>query len=107
MAFKEWIKLKKFSPFNPCQTVIFNTLGEPISFHPVIIFYDRDEKLYYYLKSRSVYDDKGRKRSAFPGEIEIPKSRTSKIYFTQDSYLDCSQIFLYEPRWNATIYSDL
>ncbi|WP_337904368.1 Mbov_0400 family ICE element protein [Mesomycoplasma ovipneumoniae] len=93
MAIKDWIKLKRFSPFKPDQTVIFNTLGEPISSHPVIIFYDRDTKLYYYLKSRSVYDDKGRKRAAFPGEIEIPKSKTSKIYFTQDSYVDCSQIF--------------
>lgn len=93
MGFNEWLKLKKFSPFKPEQTVIFNTLAEPIGFHPVIIFYDRDEKLYYYLKSRSVYDDKPRKRPAFPGEIEIPKSRTSKIYFSQDSYVDCSQIF--------------
>ncbi|MDW2835666.1 hypothetical protein R7U59_02200 [Mesomycoplasma ovipneumoniae] len=93
MAINEWIKLKKFSPFKPDQTVIFNSLGEPISFHPVIIFYDRVEKLYYYLKSRSVYDDKGRKRPAFSGEIEIPKSRTSNINFTQDSYVDCSQIF--------------
>ncbi|WP_069098848.1 Mbov_0400 family ICE element protein [Mesomycoplasma ovipneumoniae] len=93
MAFKEWIKLKKFSPFKSDQTVIFNSLCEPISFHPAIIFYDRDEKLYYYLKSRSVYDDKGRKRLAFPGEIQIPKSITSKFYFTQDSYVDYSQIF--------------
>ncbi|MHA0298732.1 Mbov_0400 family ICE element protein [Mesomycoplasma ovipneumoniae] len=93
MGFNEWLKLKKFSPFKPEQTVIFNTLAEPIGFHPVIIFYDRDEKLYYYLKSRSVYDDKPRKQLAFPGEIEIPKSRTSNIYFSQDSYVDCSQIF--------------
>ncbi|XBE78068.1 hypothetical protein VQY16_03845 [Mesomycoplasma ovipneumoniae] len=93
MSFKDWLKLKKFSPFNPGPTLIFNSLGEPITSHPVIIFYDRDTKLYYYLKSRSVYDDKGKKRAAFPGEIEIPKSRTSNVYFTQDSYVDCSQIF--------------
>ncbi|WP_318025439.1 Mbov_0400 family ICE element protein, partial [Mesomycoplasma ovipneumoniae] len=97
MAIKDSIKLKKFSPFKPDQTVIFNSLCESISFDPVIIFYDRDEKLYYYLKSRSVYDDKARKRLTFPGEIEIPKSKTSNVYFTQDSYVDCSQIF-YMPK---------
>ncbi|MBG0730680.1 Mbov_0400 family ICE element protein [Mycoplasma sp. 'Moose RK'] len=93
MAIKDWIKLKKYSPFKPDQTVVFNSLGEPIDSHPVIIFYDRDTKLYYYLKSRSVYDDKGKKRIPFPGEVEIPKSGTSNVYFTQDSYVDCSQIF--------------
>ncbi|WP_404924547.1 Mbov_0400 family ICE element protein [Mesomycoplasma hyopneumoniae] len=90
MAIKDWIKLKKFSPF---KTLVFNSLAQKIKERPVIIFHDTEENYYYYIKARDARLDDGRLKNPFQGEILIPKSDKPNTLFTKDSYLDCSQIF--------------
>nr|WP_236607967.1 hypothetical protein [Mesomycoplasma hyopneumoniae] len=90
MAIKDWIKLKKFSPF---KTLAFNSFAQKIKERPVIIFHDTEENYYYYIKARDARLDDGRLKNPFQGEILIPKSDKPNTLFTKDSYLDCSQIF--------------
>ncbi|WP_404913738.1 hypothetical protein NBX26_01690 [Mesomycoplasma hyopneumoniae] len=90
MAIRDWIKLKKFSPF---KTLAFNSFAQKIKERPVIIFHDTEENYYYYIKARDARLDDGRLKNPFQGEILIPKSDKPNTLFTKDSYLDCSQIF--------------
>ncbi|WP_341513409.1 Mbov_0400 family ICE element protein [Mesomycoplasma ovipneumoniae] len=90
MAIKDWLKLKKFSPFH---AIAFNTFAQKIKERPVIIFHDTQNNYYYYIKARDAHGDDGELKERFKGEILIKKSNKSNTLFTKDSYLDCSQIF--------------
>ncbi|MDW2909940.1 Mbov_0400 family ICE element protein [Mesomycoplasma ovipneumoniae] len=85
--------LKKFTPYMPKHNVLFNVYGQPINGHPVVIWYNDNEDMYYFVKARSA-SDKGRIKDKLPTEILIPASATnSGSLFFKDSLLDCSQIF--------------
>ncbi|WP_069099084.1 hypothetical protein [Mesomycoplasma ovipneumoniae] len=47
--------VKKFTPTSFNDSLIFTSLEETIEAHPVVIFYDSNTDLYYYVKARSKY----------------------------------------------------
>ena len=94
-------KLELFKPFmklnNKFNPIIFNELGlalefegEPKGIRPIIIFYDKKNDNYWYIKSRDV-NKNNKYKDKFKGEILIEKS--DRGLFIKDSYIDCSQIF--------------
>ncbi|MBG0730751.1 Mbov_0400 family ICE element protein [Mycoplasma sp. 'Moose RK'] len=85
--------IEKFTPTSFNDSLIFSSLEEPVDAHPVVVFYDSNTDLYYYVKARSKYKKNGEIRKKLKGEIEIPKVNKPKTLFRKDSYLDCSQIF--------------
>ncbi|MDW2870676.1 hypothetical protein R7V45_00815 [Mesomycoplasma ovipneumoniae] len=85
--------LKKFTPYMPKHNMLFNVYGQPIKAHPVVIWYNDNEDMYYFVKARSA-SKKETIREKLPTEILIPASATkSSSLFSKDSLLDCSQIF--------------
>ncbi len=85
--------IEKFTPTSFNDSLIFTSLEEAIEAHPVVIFYDSNTDLYYYVKARSKHKKNGEIRKKLKSEIEILKSNKPKTLFRKDSYLDCSQIF--------------
>ena len=73
--------------------VIFNELGQAYlgdkSLRPFIIFYDDHEDCYYYIKARTLKQFSKIQK----GEIIIKQTISSEGLFTNDSLVDCSQIF--------------
>ncbi|ENY70270.1 Hypothetical protein MBVG_0130 [Mycoplasmopsis bovigenitalium 51080] len=87
------MQFNKFSPYMPKHSMLFNVYGQPINAHPVVIWYNGNEDMYYFVKARSA-DEDGKIRDKFATEILIPASATnSDSLFFNDSLLDCSQIF--------------
>ena len=95
-------KLELFKPFmelnNKSNPIIFNELGFDLEFkgktkgiRPIIIFYDKKNDNYWYIKSRDALNKKNTNKKKFKGEILIEKSNIG--LFKKDSYIDCSQIF--------------
>lgn len=85
--------IEKFTPTSFNDSLIFTSLEEPVDAHPVVVFYDSNTDLYYYVKARSKYKKNGKIKKKLKGEIEIPKANKPKTLFRKDSYLNCSQIF--------------
>ncbi|WP_338583482.1 hypothetical protein [Mycoplasmopsis cynos] len=56
------------------KTIIFDRFEKEIKYHPVIVFSDYFDNLYY-VKSRSVYDQKGRLKKPINDEILITKRK--------------------------------
>ncbi|BAW18610.1 hypothetical protein MBVG596_1170 [Mycoplasmopsis bovigenitalium] len=87
------MQFDKFTPYLPKHNILFNVFGQPIDRHPVVIWYNDNEDMYYFAKARSA-SKKGIIRDKLPTEILIPASATnSDSLFFKDSLLDCSQIF--------------
>lgn len=87
---------KTFAPYMPKNVITFNIYEQPIGIHPVVVWYNGDEDMYYYVKARTKKDNiaVSNKNPKFNSEILIPAGATLKNYlFKKDSYLDCSQIF--------------
>lgn len=72
------------------KSIIFDRFEKEIKYHPVIVFSDYFDNLYY-VKSRSVYDQKGRLKKPINDEILITKRK--KGLPSKDSYVDLTQIF--------------
>ncbi|TQC54366.1 Mbov_0400 family ICE element protein [Mycoplasmopsis cynos] len=72
------------------KTIIFDRFEKEKKYHPVIVFSDYFDNLYY-VKSRSVYDQKGRLKKPINDEILITKRK--KGLPSKDSYVDLTQIF--------------
>ncbi|MDW2906559.1 hypothetical protein R7V41_03205 [Mesomycoplasma ovipneumoniae] len=83
--------IKKFSPTSFNHSPIFTSLEETIEVHRVVIFYDSNTDLYYYVKARSKHKKNGEISKKLKSQIEIPKPNKPKTLFRKDSYLDCSQ----------------
>ena len=94
-------KLELFKPFmklnNKFNPIIFNELGlvlefkgKPKGIRPIIIFYDKKNDDYWYIKSRGAIKNNNYKDKE-QSEILIKKS--DRGLFEKDSYIDCSQIF--------------
>lgn len=86
-----WKPLKTLNDrHNP---VIFNELGQGYfgnkSLKPFLIFYDNNEDCYYYAKARTLKQFSKIQK----GEIIIRQTISSEGLFTNDSLVDCSQIF--------------
>ncbi|ENY69861.1 Hypothetical protein MBVG_2700 [Mycoplasmopsis bovigenitalium 51080] len=87
------MQFDKFTPYMPEHSMLFNVYGQPIKEHPVVIWYNGNDDMYYFVKARSA-SKKGIIRDKLPTEILIPASATnSDSLFFKDSLLDCSQIF--------------
>ncbi|AJQ45394.1 hypothetical protein JM47_02265 [Ureaplasma diversum] len=88
--------MSEFKNYPSCfkeYTIIFNVYGEPINEHPVVIWYNEYEGMYYFVKARSATKS-GIKIPPFETETLIPAILTSKkVLFYEDSLVDCSQIF--------------
>ena len=86
-----WKPLKTLNDRN--NPVIFNELGQGYfgdkSLRPFIIFYDDKEDCYYYIKARTLKQFSKIQK----GEIIIKQTISSEGLFTNDSLVDCSQIF--------------
>ncbi|MDW2906576.1 hypothetical protein R7V41_03040 [Mesomycoplasma ovipneumoniae] len=96
MTIKDRIKNSKwanFIPFKLKRTLLFDSLGQRINSTPVIIFYDSKDNYYYYIKARDARLTDWRLKKRIDGEVLIPKSNKPNTLFTNDFYLDCSQIF--------------
>ncbi|WP_434336645.1 Mbov_0400 family ICE element protein [Mesomycoplasma conjunctivae] len=83
----------KFKPFMPIKSITFDTLGQDIKTHPVIIIHDMDGLELFYIKSRTAIDENGQLKDPTEGEILIRKTNNPDALFQNDSYLDCSQLF--------------
>ncbi|VEU66793.1 Uncharacterised protein (plasmid) [Mesomycoplasma conjunctivae] len=83
----------KFKPFMPIKSITFDTLGQDIDSHPVIIIHNMDGLELFYIKSRTAIDENGQLKKPTEGEILIKKSKNRNALFKNDSYLDCSQLF--------------
>ncbi|CAT05055.1 Uncharacterised protein [Mesomycoplasma conjunctivae] len=83
----------KFKPFMPIKSITFDTLGQDIDSHPVIIIHNMDGLELFYIKSRTAIDENGQLKDPKDGEILIKKSKNRNALFKNDSYLDCSQLF--------------
>lgn len=87
------MEFDKFTPYMPKTCITFNVYGQPIDRHPVVIWYNGNEGMYYFVKARSA-EKNGIIRDKFPTEIFIPASATnSDSLFSEDSLIDCSQVF--------------
>ncbi|ENY70271.1 Hypothetical protein MBVG_0140 [Mycoplasmopsis bovigenitalium 51080] len=87
------MQFNKFTPYIPKHSMLFNVYGQPIKEHPVVIWYNGNLDMYYFVKARSANKEKMDK-DKFATEILIPASATnSDSLFFKDSLLDCSQIF--------------
>lgn len=87
------MEFDKFTPYMPKTCITFNVYGQPIDRHPVVIWYNGNEGMYYFVKARSA-EKNGIERDRFPTEIFIPASATnSDSLFSEDSLIDCSQVF--------------
>lgn len=87
------MEFDKFTPYMPRHNILFNVFGQPIDRHPVVIWYNDNEDMYYFVKAQSA-SRKGIIRDKLPTEILIPASATnSDSLFFKDSLIDCSQIF--------------
>ncbi|QNM93763.1 hypothetical protein H9M94_01115 [Mycoplasma sp. Pen4] len=87
--------LKEFISGKDDKGMIFNVLGEKISEHPLVIYYDVDSRQVFYLKMRSKKSNELKSRNAFDWEEEIKINGTSKFSFIKHtSYVDCAQIFV-------------
>ncbi|WP_038103567.1 Mbov_0400 family ICE element protein, partial [Ureaplasma diversum] len=87
------MEFKEFTPYMPRHNILFNVYGQPIDRHPVVIWYNDYEGMYYFVKARSA-NKKGITRIKFSTEILIPASATnSDSLFSEDSLIDCSQVF--------------
>ncbi len=95
-------KLELFKPFmklnNKSNPIIFDELGfrlernrNPKGVRPFIIFYDKKNDNYWYVKSRGVANKNGSDNKQKKGEILIGKNNIG--LFEKNSYIDCSQIF--------------
>lgn len=82
------MEFDKFTPYMPEHNILFNVYGHPIKQHPVVIWYNDNEDMYYFVKARSA-NKKGIIRDKFPTEIFIPASATnSDSLFFKDSLID-------------------
>lgn len=86
----KWVK---FIPFKLKRTLVFDSLGQRINSTPVIIFHDSENNYYYYIKARDARLTDWRLKKRIDGEVLISKSNKPNALFTNDFYLDCSQIF--------------
>ncbi|CCP24351.1 Mbov_0400 family ICE element protein [Mycoplasmopsis cynos] len=75
------------------ESIIFDRFEQKISAHPIIIFTDYLDN-YYYIKARSKYNDNGKIKKPFDGEITIKEYE--KGLPSKDSYVDLTQIFQIE-----------
>lgn len=94
----KWLKDKIFKtkhPFKTKESMVFNSLEEGYDSHPIILFKEPNDIFYYYLKSRSAFK-KDESRDILPQEVYVPRSKNKNAYFSQDSLVDCSQIFKIE-----------
>lgn len=88
------MEFDKFTPYMPKTSITFNVFGQPIDRHPVVIWYNGNEDMYYFVKARSANDDENQQKKPYPFEVLIPANATAKHQlFKKDSYVDCSQIF--------------
>ncbi|MDW2835209.1 hypothetical protein R7V75_02725 [Mesomycoplasma ovipneumoniae] len=97
MTIKDRIKNSKwanFIPFKLKRTLVFDSLGQRINSTPVIIFHDSEDNYYYYIKARDARLTDWRLKKRIEGEVLISKSNKPNALFTNDFYLDCSQIFI-------------
>ncbi|VEU60592.1 Uncharacterised protein [Mycoplasmopsis bovigenitalium] len=82
----------------PKHSMLFNVYGQPIKEHPIVIWYNGNDGMYYFVKARSanIYESK---KVRFPTEILIPADATASYsLFKSDSLVDCSQIFRMEEK---------
>ncbi|MHA0311834.1 Mbov_0400 family ICE element protein [Mesomycoplasma ovipneumoniae] len=96
MTIKDRIKNSKWAnliPFKLKRTLVFDSLGQRINSTPVIIFHDSEDNYYYYIKARDARLTDWRLKKRIDGEVLISKSNKPNVLFTNDFYLDCSQIF--------------
>ncbi|WP_341490796.1 Mbov_0400 family ICE element protein [Mesomycoplasma ovipneumoniae] len=96
MTIKDRIKNSKWAnliPFKLKRTLVFDSLGQRINSTPVIIFHDSEDNYYYYIKARDARLTDWRLKKRIDGEVLISKSNKPNALFTNDFYLDCSQIF--------------
>lgn len=97
----------KFEPFMPIKSITFDTLGQDIKSHPVIVIHDMDGLELFYIKSRTAREKNGKLKKAKEGEILIKKSNNPNALFKNDSYLDCSQLFrIQELDYDNLIYNN-
>ncbi|WAM09959.1 hypothetical protein ONA24_01350 [Mycoplasmopsis cynos] len=88
IADKNDLKMKMI--MDEYESIIFDRFEQKISAHPIIIFTDYLDN-YYYIKARSKYNDNGKIKKPFDGEITIKEYE--KGLPSKDSYVDLTQIF--------------
>ncbi|MGZ9428420.1 Mbov_0400 family ICE element protein [Mycoplasma sp. 1012] len=77
-------------PFFPEESITFDRLEDDFHKHPVIIFYNEWEEIYYYLKCRSSIKHKNF-RHELNGEYLIKKANNGLL--NHDSFIDTAQIY--------------